>query len=184
MQGIALAREGGERVHERLERIDVDDHVRRRVLGHVGILRDHNRNRVADIADAVACQGGLQGALGVLGGEEPDGDPQVGKLLAREDRDDAVALRGAARVDAPDPAVSGVAAHDRRVELALAVEVVDIRAGPGQQPAILHPGDRPPYVVLAARAHVNSTLARLTRVMFEFDQRMNAARIASARVSP
>ena len=74
---------GVQRAEHRVELFEVDLDVLARVLGHVRALGHDHRDRVADVAHAVARERGLQGAHGVLGREQPHRHGDLGHVARR-----------------------------------------------------------------------------------------------------
>ena len=122
------------------ERLVVDHHLLRRVLGEVAVVGEHRRHRLAGVADpgsgehrqlrclvARHAGGGPKGAEGPL---------DVGGGHHRGDAGRAGRLRG---VDAGDAGVALVAPAEREVQRAGAPEVVHVAPAPGEEARILDP---------------------------------------------
>ncbi len=135
---------GGLRVNAGCKRIDFDDDFTGGVFGKLGAVRQHDGNRFTNIAD-------------IFIGDHRLGVRRDGRVLAPkrdrrdrlrdverdDDRADAGHRQGRRRINLDDTAERRGAAHDRRVPLSVALDVVDILAAPAQEAPVFDPLDRP-----------------------------------------
>jgi len=130
--------------HHRFERIDLDHHLLGGILGERPTARDHQSDRLADIAHPVERDDRLQ-EVEQFRQCAPTQRYRLGKRreVARlQNRDHAVRGQCRTRVQPDNSAGRECAAHDHGVMQIGAFEVVDIPAAPGQQPGILPPQQR------------------------------------------
>ena len=122
----------GERVVRHLDRLD-------RVLGDVGIARDHRRHRLAvplHLAHGQRPVGGVGGGQRRLHHRLRHGQDLILDVVPGDDRDDARHRRGLARVDAPDPGVRVVAALEHQVQRARLHDVGEEAPPAGGEPMV------------------------------------------------
>ena len=129
-------------VDDRGERVVLDVDEIDGVLGDVAIVRDDERDEVADEADLVLGERRARAVGHVLAGEREPRLVDTGIQISRgEDRMHAVEFERRGGVDAHDPCSGERAAHETGVEHAGPHDVVDIGAVAGEQPRILDAGD-------------------------------------------
>ena len=180
------------------QRLVVDLDQLGRVLGEVARLGHDERDRVADEAD-VALGEGPEGRAGhgrrvtLEHGRLHRADVRV-EVRGGEHRPDAG--HGPRRVDveAGDPGVREVAAHERGVQHPRHDHVVDVGALPGQQPWVLAPADGLPHEPTGRRrAHGAlpspgrvgaAPTSRAPSILARPDAPGCGHRTASARVAP
>jgi len=151
-----------DRVEDDAERLDLDEHLGSRVLGHVRVLGDDHGHRLADVADAVARERRLQRSLAAVGGKQPHRDADVGHVGRREDADDARHRLGAPLADPDDPAVRHVAADEPGVQLAVEIDVGAEAAAAGEEAPVLL-ARNPPTDVPRGAPGVERVLQRVER---------------------
>jgi hypothetical protein len=134
-------RRGGRR--DRRQHLVVDVDQLGGVLGDVPGLGHDDDHRLAHEVHSLGWQRiprhVLQQRVGDLGRDRLD---QLGKVSAGPDADDARKLRGLLGVDGTDPRRCVGAAHERRLVGAGQLEVVEVAALTGDQPAVLAAGHR------------------------------------------
>ena len=145
MHPRSVGRQRGAAVGGRGERIVVDVDRGGRVFGEIAIVRDHHRDRFADIDDLVdrAAPGGRRCCLNAA-----LGNATTSRSVRRSGRRSASVrppctpgcARAAARIDAADGGVGVRAAQERRVQHPGHPDVVDEARPAHEQVEILHPG--------------------------------------------
>ena len=135
--------------------VDVEVHQLGRVLGGVGVLGEHHRDRLAHVPHHVGGQHRLQETAQVDAlDRQPHRYRQPGGQVRRGDRaDHARAASRLGRVHPPDPAVGDRRPDDAGPDLAAHGEVVGEPAGAAQHPRVflarqpradrVHPGSPP-----------------------------------------
>ena len=122
--------------------VDLDEHGVGGVLGDIALLREHQRDRLADIADDALREDRLAVGLEPLHPREPEIDRRdVGHVRPGPHRRDALHRPRAFRADRGDPAMRGGRAYHPHVKLARRVAVVREPAPAGQQRPVLQAGD-------------------------------------------
>ena len=150
------------RLDERRQLLDLDQDVLRRVRGLLGGVGDDERDRLADVADAVAREHRVRhrhdlGAVAHHQRERVDEPLDVG---GGEDRPDARHPRRHARVDAGEPPVRVDAAHERGVQHLRQLQVADVLRLALDEALVLGARQRPPDPGLRGsgdRAHAASS---------------------------
>ena len=126
------------------QRIVVDGDQGGGVLGEVAVLRDHGRDRFADITHLPARQrhelgGAVIGHIGGRADRAPDGVD----TRRREDTQNAGRVAGFGDIDAGDASMGPVAPAEGDMDRTGGLAVVRVAAPAGEQPRILaplHPG--------------------------------------------
>ena len=135
--------------------LDLDNDRLGRVLGQIGILREHRGHRVADIAHAPLGQHRL--AVGFEPLRRPVGAeidrPDVGDVLGGPDGDDARHRPCLGCVDGDDLPMGVGRAHHAHVELAGKGDVGDEAGSAGDQRRVLEALYRPPQICRLVRRH-------------------------------
>ena len=133
-------------------RVVVDDHLLCRVDDAVLVGADDDRHRVADALDLAALQRHVVRGVDLHPGRRPDHRDAAleAQVLGREDAEDARLRRGLGGVDRGDRRVRLGRAHDRRVDGARDVQVVDEAPGAGDEAGVLAPLHRLPDEAVAA----------------------------------
>jgi hypothetical protein len=148
MEDGRVVRQGRFQVHDRVQRLVVDDDVGERVLGQVAALGDHHHHRLAHVAHAVLGQRHLRRLVeddavdGRRRHQQRPRLPVVPQVLRRDHGHHALPRQRRRRVDAADERVRVVAAHERRVQHSGKLHVVHEQRLPGEQPLILVPDGR------------------------------------------
>jgi hypothetical protein len=154
----------------------VDHHGFGSVLGLRQALRDHHHDRIADITDLAGGERRMRGHLhrrAILGVDYPAADQIAdlvgGKLRAGEHREHARARERGFRIDALDGRMRMWRAHEHRMGLPGAVDVIGVMAVPRDETLILLAADRrtdsgrthdkPPLRTLAAGLSPSLTLS-------------------------
>ncbi len=134
-------------VDDRVERVIIDAHVLRRVFCDVPALRDHDRDRLADMAHLVAREERVRTRMeDVLAhrrwrNQQRAMLPERAQVLRGVHGDDAGSPARLRNVDPPDTRVRQRAAHERDVQHARQLHVVDEQRVAGEQPRILVASD-------------------------------------------
>ena len=148
MDEVGVRRQRRLKADQGIEDLVVDVDPLERILGHIGVLGQHHRDRVADETRPV---GRHQRPLGdlvvrdvVVGDQVPSHARDLGAV---EHRDHARHLERARAVDAPDQGVRVRAAHEGEVQGVRRLgNVVDVGAPAAQQALVLDPRNRLPDV--------------------------------------
>src|SRR5260370_527455 len=140
-RGVPLV-EGTAGIEHRGVAGDVDLDQFGRILAGVGVIADHDGQRLADVADRVAGEYRLQeGAEGGAGDGEPDRDDvRAGKVTSGDAGGEAGALPGRGDVQLADAALGGRGPDDPRPQLAGGADVVAEPAAPAQQAGVFQAG--------------------------------------------
>ena len=110
-----------------------------RVLGDVAVFRDHDCERLADVADLVLCQRHLRSLVKDdprdrrRRNQQRAGLPVGAEIVRCIDRHDARMLQRPGDVDTLDPRMGNLAAQECRVQHAGQFEVIDEQRLPGQE---------------------------------------------------
>ena len=135
---------GGRAVDDRGERLDVERDGVERILGGAGAFRQHDRDRLPDIADLAVCDDRLFEPLEFRRGFLPQRNPRDRRadVGCGDDGVDAGARAGSPGLDAADAPVRDRAAQDHGVQKIIAGEVVDELAATAQEAKVLDAFDR------------------------------------------
>jgi hypothetical protein len=150
------AADGGGRVQDRRQRVDVHVDQVGSVLGQVPGLGHDQGHDVAGEPHVVLGEQAVRRLAGRADHGLPERPPRLVQVGGGEHRDDPGQAGGGAGVDAADGAPGHRAADERRVRHAGHDHVVHVPAAAGQQTRVLTPFDRlshPPRGCLA-RTHV------------------------------
>ena len=129
--------------HHRRQFVDFEDHAVGRIFGGVGIVREHDRDRLADIAHAAARERRLAVRHQLLDAVVAEVDRRdVGEVLAGPDRDHARRGQRVGGVHRLDPPVRQRRTHDAHVKLAGKRHVAGEQAAAAHQRRILDPRHR------------------------------------------
>jgi hypothetical protein len=131
---------------DRLERLVLHAHQLGGVLGEVPVVGDHHRDRLAHVAHAVDGERelGLRREQRGVPGEQGQRLVQLAEVGTGEHEPDAGSAAGRLHVEQRDPAVGHHAPHERGVDGAGAMDVVDVPSGSDEQPVVLLARGRPP----------------------------------------
>ena len=137
---VRVGRAGRERlaaVGRSRQLLDVQRDQRQRILGDVAAVRDHHRDRLADVSDLLARQDERRDVRRKHRARKLQRQPVGGEtrpqVRERVDRVHAGQRPRRAGVDGADQAVRGRAAQERGFKQAVRAEVVDEAAGAAQQ---------------------------------------------------
>ena len=135
---------GGRAVDDRGQRLDVERDGVERILGGAGAFRQHDRDRLPDIADLAVRDDRLFERLELRRGFLPQRNPRDRRAdVGRgDDGADAGPRPGGAGLDAADAPVRDRAAQDHGVQKIIAGEVVDELAATAQEAKVLDAFDR------------------------------------------
>ena len=135
---------GGRAVHDRGQGLDVERDGVERILGGAGAFRQHDRDRLPDIADLAVRDDRLFERLALRRGFLPQRNPRNdGADVGRgDDGVHAGPRAGGAGIDAADAPVCDGTAQDHGVQKIIAGEVVDELAATAQEAKVLDPFDR------------------------------------------
>ena len=129
---------------ERRQFLDVEHDELGRILGEIGIVGEHRRDRLADVAHCAGREQPLPVGLQTFDPGQAEIDRRnVGNVGGRPHREHARFRQRRARVDRADAAVREIRAHDAHVQLLRKRNVGGKAATSGQQRAILEPLHRP-----------------------------------------
>jgi hypothetical protein len=134
-------------VDHHVQRLEVDEHVTYAVLGDVAALRDHDRQRFADVAHLVAGERQVRPCVKHRAGnrrwwnEERRRRQVVAEIGGRIHRDDARPLTRGARVDRDDARVRVLAPDERGMQHPRQLHVVHEARPAGQQAGVFVPRD-------------------------------------------
>ena len=143
-------------IDDRGQRLKIDGDVRKRVLGDIAALCQHDRERLADVAHLVLGERHLRALIENHAGDRRRRHQQRPRRPVRAeigggvDRDDARPRARRANVDGANAGVRHAAAQKRRVQHAGQFDVVDEQRLAAEQPGVLVALDRRAE---AARAH-------------------------------
>ena len=131
-------------VGDRRQRLDVDLDQPERVLGDAGSVGEHDRQRLADVTHLAVRDHGLPERLEVRQWLQPHGDARhaLAHVCGGDHEMHAGEPARPRNVDRADAAVGDGAAQDRRVQHALARDVVDVLPAPAQEAEIFQALDR------------------------------------------
>ncbi len=129
---------------ERPQFLDVEHDELGRILGEIGIVGEHRRDRLADVAHRAGREQPLPVGFQAFDPGQAEVDRRnVGSVRGRPHCVDARFRQRRARVDRADAAVREIRAHDAHVQLPRKRNVGGKAATSGQQRAILEPRHRP-----------------------------------------
>ena len=134
-------------IDDRIQRLDVDDHVAHRVFGDVATLGDDHRDRLADVAHLVLGERPVRAGMEHQPGDRRRRHEQrrrrsiVAEVGERVDSGHAAPLPCGRGVDLDQARVRVFAAHERHVQHARELHVVDEARAPGQQARVLVAGN-------------------------------------------
>ena len=130
------------------ERFKLDGNVAERILGEVAAVRQHDGERLADMADFVLGERHLRALIEdrVLDRrrrhEQRAGRPIIAEIGRGIDGDDTVAGARRRHIDRADAGVRDVAAQKSRIDHAGKLDVVDEQRLAAKQPRVLIAADR------------------------------------------
>jgi hypothetical protein len=129
--------------HHQRQFVDLEDDAVGRILGGIGVVGEHDRHRLADIAYAGAREQRLAVRHQLLDPVVAEVDRRhIGEVFAGPDRDHARRGQCVGGVHRFDPAVRQRRAHDAHVKLAGKRHVAGEQATAAHQRRILDPRDR------------------------------------------
>ena len=169
-----IGRERSPAVGYRRQRVEIDVDQRRRILGDVAGVGDDDRDRFADMDGLVGRQHLAVVVLLVVRAGQADHQPVGGEMRPEVfvgiDRVHAGQRERRRGIDAPDRCMGMRAAHERRLQQAGHVNVVDEAAAAGEQCMVLQPRD----------AGTDQAVARARRI----DDRRHGGRGGGTHLAP
>ena len=130
-------------VQERRQFLDVEHDELGRILGEIGIVGEHRRDRLADIAHRAGREQPLPVRFQTFDPGQAEVDRRnVGNVGCRPHREHACFRQRRARVDRADAAMREIRAHDSHVQLLRKRNIGGKTAAPGQERAVLKPRHR------------------------------------------
>ena len=135
------------KIHDGVERLDVDHNVAKRVFGDVPALGHDHRDGLADVANFVFRQRHLRaGVKDEIRNrrrrhQHRPGPPVIAQVAGREHRGHAWPLFRRRHIHALQAAVRVIAPHECHVQHAVQLHVIHEERASGEQPRIFTPKD-------------------------------------------
>ena len=131
-------------IGHRRKLLDVDLDQAQRILGNAGTLREHERERLADVAHLRFRDHRLAERLEIRQRLQPHRHARhpIADVLRGDHAVYARQCQRRGHIEGADAAMGDGTAQDCRVQQALAAEIVDVLPAPAQKAQVLDPFDR------------------------------------------